>query len=127
INKIITVIAPNVNKSVYDCIAVSKGTILLGLGAIKELGGESIKSILTERDIAGEFSYIFDLCRRVDLRKVNKKALEALCYAGAIKEIYNNRAQEFHSSEKDIKNASYVNEMNDAAKDDLFGCTEKES
>ncbi|ORU81352.1 hypothetical protein ACC46_08865, partial [Francisella tularensis subsp. holarctica] len=25
----ITVLAPNVNKSVYDCIAVSKGTILL--------------------------------------------------------------------------------------------------
>lgn len=66
----ITVLAPNVNKSVYDCIAVSKGTILLGLGAIKGLGGEAIKSILTERDIAGEFSSIFDLCRRVDLRKV---------------------------------------------------------
>ncbi|MDE4996874.1 hypothetical protein NAH08_12415, partial [Francisella tularensis subsp. holarctica] len=43
----ITVLAPNVNKSVYDCIAVSKGTILLVLGAIKGLGGEAIKSILT--------------------------------------------------------------------------------
>ncbi|MDE4940367.1 hypothetical protein NAI66_09945, partial [Francisella tularensis subsp. holarctica] len=71
----ITVLAPNVNKSVYDCIAVSKGTIVLGLGAIKGLGGEAIKSILTESDIAGEFSSIFDFCRRVDLRKVNKKAL----------------------------------------------------
>ncbi|MDE4942902.1 hypothetical protein, partial [Francisella tularensis] len=73
----ITVLEPNVNKSVYYSIAVSKGTILLGLGDIKGLGGEAIKSILTERDIAGEFSSIFDLCRRVDLRKGNKKALEA--------------------------------------------------
>lgn len=123
----ITVLAPNVNKSVYDCIAVSKGTILLGLGAIKGLGGEAIKSILTERDIAGEFSSIFDLCRRVDLRKVNKKALEALCYAGAIKDISKNRATAFNSIEKAIKNAGYVNEMNAAGQDDLFGFTEQES
>lgn len=123
----ITVLAPNVNKSVYDCIAVSKGMILLGLGAIKGLGGEAIKSILTERDIAGEFSSIFDLCRRVDLRKVNKKALEALCYAGAIKDISKNRATAFNSIEKAIKNAGYVNEMNAAGQDDLFGFTEQES
>ncbi|MBK2357498.1 DNA polymerase III subunit alpha [Francisella hispaniensis] len=123
----ITVLAPNVNKSVYDCIAISKGIILLGLGAIKGLGGEAIKSILTERDAEGEFSSIFDLTRRVDLRKVNKKALEALCFAGAIKDISRNRATAFNSIEKAIKNAGYVNEMNAAGQDDLFGFTEQES
>ena len=51
----ITVLAPNVNKSIYDCIAVSKGTILLGLGAIKGLGGEAISSILAERKSRGWF------------------------------------------------------------------------
>ncbi|MDE4965730.1 hypothetical protein, partial [Francisella tularensis] len=34
----ITVLSNNVNKSVYECIDVSKGTILLCLGAIKVLG-----------------------------------------------------------------------------------------
>jgi DNA polymerase-3 subunit alpha len=123
----ITVLSPNVNKSVYDCIAISKGTILLGLGAIKGLGGEAIKSILTERDAEGEFSSIFDLTRRVDLRKVNKKALEALCFAGAIKDISRNRATAFNSIEKAIKNAGYVNEMAAAGQNDLFGFTEQES
>ncbi|WP_150468422.1 DNA polymerase III subunit alpha [Francisella sp. SYW-9] len=123
----ITVLSPNVNKSVYDCIAVAKGTILLGLGAIKGLGGEAIKSILTERDAKGEFSSIFDLTRRVDLRKVNKKALEALCFAGAIKDISRNRATAFNSIEKAIKNAGYVNEMAAAGQNDLFGFTEQES
>ncbi|MDE5014421.1 hypothetical protein NAI47_09630, partial [Francisella tularensis subsp. holarctica] len=89
-------------------------------------GGEAIKSIITERDIAGEFSSILDLCRRVDLRKVNKKALEALCYAGSIKDISKNRATAFNSIEKAIKNAGYVNEMNAAVQDDLFGFTEQE-
>ncbi|AJI48039.1 DNA polymerase III subunit alpha [Francisella philomiragia] len=123
----ITVLAPNVNKSVYDCIAASKGTILLGLGAIKGLGGEAIKSILNEREASGEFSSIFDLTRRVDLRKVNKKALEALCFAGAIKDISKNRATAFNSIEKAIKNAGYVNEMAAAGQNDLFGFTEQES
>lgn len=123
----ITVLAPNINKSVYDCIAISKGTILLGLGAIKGLGSEAIKSILTERQSGEEFSSIFDLCRRVDLRKVNKKALEALCFAGAIKDISKNRATAFNSIEKAIKNAGYVNEMNAAGQDDLFGFTEQQS
>ncbi|KFJ43764.1 DNA polymerase III subunit alpha [Francisella philomiragia] len=123
----ITVLAPNVNKSVYDCIAASKGTILLGLGAIKGLGSEAIKSILNEREAGGEFSSIFDLTRRVDLRKVNKKALEALCFAGAIKDISKNRATAFNSIEKAIKNAGYVNEMAAAGQNDLFGFTEQES
>ncbi|BCD91329.1 DNA-directed DNA polymerase [Francisella halioticida] len=123
----ITVLAPSVNKSAYDCIAISKSIILLGLGAIKGLGGEAIKSILTERQAEGEFSSIFDLTRRVDLRKVNKKALEALCFAGAIKDISRNRATAFNSIEKAIKNAGYVNEMVAAGQNDLFGFTEQEN
>ncbi|MBK2242314.1 hypothetical protein IBE76_10045, partial [Francisella tularensis] len=42
-------------------------------------------------------------------------ALEALCYAGAIKDISKNRATAFNSIEKAIKNAGYVNEMNAVA------------
>ncbi|AXA34201.1 DNA polymerase III subunit alpha [Francisella adeliensis] len=117
----VSVKLPDVNKSIYDCKAVSKGVILLGLGAIKGLGSEAIKSILTEREQSGRFNSIFDLTRRVDLRKVNKKALEALCFAGALNEITENRATAFNSIEKAIKNASYVNDMNAAGQDDLFG------
>jgi DNA polymerase-3 subunit alpha len=122
----ITVKAPNVNESLYDCIAVSKGHILLGLGAIKGLGTEAIKSILNDREENGIFGSMFDLTRRVDLRKVNKKALEALCFAGALHEISNNRATAANSIEMAIKNASYVNDMAAAGQDDLFGFNEQE-
>ncbi|MFT4693260.1 MAG: DNA polymerase-3 subunit alpha [Francisella sp.] len=122
----ITVKAPNVNESLYDCIAVSKRHILLGLGAIKGLGTEAIKSILNDREENGRFGSMFDLTRRVDLRKVNKKALEALCFAGALHEISNNRATAANSIEMAIKNASYVNDMAAAGQDDLFGFNEQE-
>ena len=69
---------------------------------------------------------MFDLTRRVDLRKVNKKALEALCFAGALHEISNNRATAANSIEMAIKNASYVNDMAAAGQDDLFGFNEQE-
>ncbi|GAB4221937.1 MAG: DNA polymerase III subunit alpha [Francisella sp.] len=122
----IKVLAPDINKSIYDCIVIAKNTILLGLGAIKGLGGEAIKSILKERELDGEFKSIFDLCRRVDLRKVNKKALESLCFSGAIKNIAINRATAFNSIEKAIKNAGYVNEMNASGQNDLFGFTDQQ-
>ena len=122
----ITVKAPDINESLYDCIAVSKGQVLLGLGAIKGLGTEAIKSILSDREESGKFSSMFDLTRRVDLRKVNKKALEALCFAGALDEISNNRATAANSIEKAIKNASYVNDMAAAGQDDLFGFNDQE-
>ncbi|MDE4959707.1 hypothetical protein NAI72_12545, partial [Francisella tularensis subsp. holarctica] len=70
---------------------------------------------------------IFDLCRRDDLRKVKKKALEALCYAGAIKDISKNRATAFNSLEKAIKNAGYVNELNAAGPEEVCGFTGQES
>ena len=123
----ITVKAPDINVSLHECIVISDSVILLGLGAIKGLGAEAITSILAERKEGGDFSSIFDLCRRVDLRKVNKKALEALCFAGAVKDIAKNRATAANSIEKAIKNASYVNSMVEAGQNDLFGFTEQQS
>ncbi|MFC4892174.1 DNA polymerase III subunit alpha [Pseudofrancisella aestuarii] len=122
----ITVESPDINRSSYDCKAVGQSRILLGLGVIKGLGTEAIKSILNEREKDGKFRSIFDLCRRVDIRKVNKKSLEALCFAGAVKSISTNRATAFNSIQTAIKNASYVNDMTEAGQDDLFGFTEQE-
>ena len=123
----ITVLAPDLNKSEYNCVSTTKSTILLGLGAIKGLGGEAITSILNDRSSEGEFSSIFDLCRRVDLRKVNKKALEALVFAGAMQNISKNKATAFRCIEKAIKNAGYINDMAAAGQDDLFGFTVQEN
>jgi DNA polymerase-3 subunit alpha len=88
------VIPPDVNRSNYQFTVNSSGEILYGLGAIKGVGQAAIEIILTARGKQGSFKDLFDLCKRVDSRKVNKRALEALIYAGALDNIGPNRASQ---------------------------------
>jgi len=44
----------------------------------------------------GEFKSLADLCDRVDLRAVNRRALEALIHCGAFDNIESNRNQLIH-------------------------------
>ena len=56
---------------------------MYGLGAVKA-GRGAIQNLVEERDKAGSFDDLFDLCRRIDTRRLNKRALEALVGAGAL-------------------------------------------
>jgi DNA polymerase-3 subunit alpha len=71
----IAVLPPDVNKS-FANFSVSGGTILFGLAAVKNVGHSAIEVIIEERVKGGPFSSINDFCRRVDLRRVNKRVME---------------------------------------------------
>jgi len=58
--------------------------IRFGLSAIKNVGVGAIEPIIAERDKGGSFRSIEDLCRRCDLRGVNKRVMESLIKAGAL-------------------------------------------
>ena len=58
--------------------------IRFGLGAIKNVGEGALQLILQARAEGGRFNGLADFCRRVDLRQVNKRALECLIKAGAL-------------------------------------------
>ncbi|MBI5607511.1 MAG: DNA polymerase III subunit alpha [Deltaproteobacteria bacterium] len=77
----IQVLPPDVNESQLS-FSVSQGRVRFGLGAIKGLGEGAI-DVLMEARKSGPFESLFDLLRRVDTRKVNKKSLEVLIKAGA--------------------------------------------
>ena len=77
---------PNVNHGMFQFSVDDKGSVLYGLGAIKGLGEGPIEAIITARE-CGEFKNIFDFCARVDGRKVNKRALEAMIRGGAMDQI----------------------------------------
>jgi DNA polymerase III subunit alpha len=81
--KNIQVLPPDVNES-HSGFTVSGNCIRFGLAAIKNVGQNAIDSILAVRKKDGAFKSLFDLCRRVDLRKVNKKVLESLIMCGAL-------------------------------------------
>ena len=80
----LTIAPPDVNQGTYRFVASEPRTVVYGLGAVKGLGEGAIQNLVEERDKAGAFDDLFDLCRRIDTRRLNKRALEALVGAGAL-------------------------------------------
>ncbi|MEW6492198.1 MAG: OB-fold nucleic acid binding domain-containing protein [Cyanobacteriota bacterium] len=88
----IDVLNPDINHSEIDFTPVS-GKILFGLSAIRNLGQGAIESILETREKDGPFKSMADFCDRVDLRTVNRRAIESLIYCGAFDNLSPNRKQ----------------------------------
>ena len=89
----ITVEQPDINLSDEDFTPLSDTQILFGLSAVKNLGQGAIDNILRARQTGGKFKSLADFCERVELRTVNKRALETLIYCGAFDSVNNNRRQ----------------------------------
>uniref|UniRef100_A0A7C1FDU3 DNA polymerase III subunit alpha n=1 Tax=Caldilinea aerophila TaxID=133453 RepID=A0A7C1FDU3_9CHLR len=58
--------------------------IRFGMAAIKNVGEGPVRVIIKAREEGGPFKSLEDFCDRVDLRQVNKRALECLIKAGAL-------------------------------------------
>ena len=112
---------PNINQSEYAFRVVDEKNIIYGLGAVKGAGQAAIEMIVAARKQDGEFKDLFDFCRRVDLRKVNRRVLEALIKAGAFDTIGTHRASMLASVDLALQQAEQ-NLRNEArGQHDLFG------
>jgi DNA polymerase-3 subunit alpha len=80
----LSVLPPDINRCEYAFVVLDDTSILYGLGAIKGLGQAAIDVILDVRRAGGPFRDLFDFCRRIDLRRVNRRVLESLIKAGAL-------------------------------------------
>ncbi len=80
----LNILPPSVNWSDYRFRAADAKTIIYGLGAIKGVGEAAMESVMLARQQGGEFTDIFDFCQRIDLKKSNKRTLEALIRSGAL-------------------------------------------
>ncbi|QIA26401.1 DNA polymerase III subunit alpha [Thermaerobacter sp. PB12/4term] len=95
----IPVLPPDVNQSearftvVPDPGAPGGQAIRFGLAAVKNVGFGAIESIVAARQKGGPFRSLDDFCRRVDLRQVNRRALESLIKAGAFDSLGQPRAR----------------------------------
>jgi DNA polymerase-3 subunit alpha len=93
----VEVLGPDVNESAYEFTVNQVGAIRFGLGGIKGLGSGPVENIIDERKENGPFSSIFDMTKRLNLRLVNKKAMESMANAGCFDSFKNvHRAQYFH-------------------------------
>jgi DNA polymerase-3 subunit alpha len=117
------VVPPDVNRSHYRFTVQSDDTIVYGLGAIKGVGQAAIEGMLAEREADGMFADLFDLCRRVDLRKMNRRVLDALIRAGALDSMGETRATQHANLDQALRQAEQYSRDLDTGQNDLFGET----
>jgi DNA polymerase III subunit alpha len=85
-------LGPDINQGIYRFEPVDTRTIRYGLGAVKGTGETAINAVVAARQADGPFKDLFDFCRRVDKRIVNRRAIEALVRAGAFDCLNEHRA-----------------------------------
>ena len=113
---------PSINKSV-EVFTVDSDKIIYALGALKNVGIESMRNIISVRNTGGDFKDIFDFANRVELRKIGKRSLEMLIYAGVFDEISNNRNQLFQSIEILVEYSNICFSEKYTGQNNLFGET----
>ncbi len=86
----IEILPPDINESEV-AFSIHGGKIRFGLAAVKNVGEGAIEEILKARE-EGPFRSFEDFCLRVDLKKVNRRVLEALIKAGAFDSLGYTRA-----------------------------------
>jgi DNA polymerase-3 subunit alpha len=117
---------PDVNRSRYTFTIDGDDTVVYGLGAIKGVGEGAIEGILESRDRDGVFRDLFDFCRRIDLKRANRRVLESLIRAGAVDRLGANRATLMIQLPLALKMAEQQAAMRAAGQDDLFGMSAPE-
>jgi DNA polymerase-3 subunit alpha len=116
----VTVRPPDVNASGAD-FEVENGEVLYALGAIRNVGLEAMKHLVSVREEGGPFSDIFDFVERIDPKQVNKRAIENLARAGAFDQIHKNRAQIVASADVLIGHAQSCHADRQGGQGGLFG------
>jgi len=118
------VLPPAVNRSDHRFTVDGERTIVYGLGAIKGVGESAIEGIVAAREAEGPFEDLFDFCRRIDLRKCNRRVLESLIRAGALDGLGPNRATLMVQLPLALKMAEQHHAQRAAGQNDLFGFTD---
>src|ERR1700674_208935 len=117
----LTVQPPDVNESVYAFHVSGPLSIRFGLGAIKGVRASAVDAIIEERTARGPFQSLPDLCRRIDLQRVNRRVFDALIRSGSLDRIGPNRA----TLTAELDRAMHLGEQNSRAMSvgqvDLFG------
>jgi DNA polymerase III subunit alpha len=125
----IDVLGPDVNESDLKFRVNDKGQIRFGLGAVKGVGEAVVNELVAERKANGPYRSIFELVKRVNLRTVNRRSLEALAQSGAFDSFTGiHRAQYFQSDaselsmmEKLVKHGAIFQEKQQSMQQSLFG------
>ena len=120
----IMVLPPDINRSQGSFSIEMNGegnalAICFGLAAIKNVGSGAVESITNERNGGGDFRSIEDLCRRCDLRGVNRRVLESLIKVGAL-DCLGNRGTLLHNSDRILSLAQREQHRRETGQSTMF-------
>jgi DNA polymerase III subunit alpha len=115
------ILPPDVNRCTTRFAVQDEKTICYGLGAIKGVGPGATDSLVEEREHNGAYVDLFDFCRRVDQRKLNRRAMDALVRCGALDKLGPNRATLMASLNSALQLAEQHGRDVAMGQDDLFG------
>jgi DNA polymerase III subunit alpha len=112
---------PHVNSSRYEFAVSDAHGVRYGLGAVRGVGQGAVESLIAEREARGPFTSLEDLCRRLDLQKLNRRVLEALLRSGSLDGLGANRATLMERLGAAMQLGDQSTRAHAAGQDDLFG------
>ena len=114
------VLLPDVNLSEFKFTVSPSNQVVYGLGAVKGVGEGPVEGIVEARK-EGPFIDLFDFCKRVGTKRLNKRVLESLVKSGALDKLGPNRAVLWASIGAALQSADQDARNQDAGMFDLFG------
>ncbi|MDH3997963.1 MAG: DNA polymerase III subunit alpha, partial [Desulfuromonadales bacterium] len=122
-NMEISILPPDINASTRD-FTVHDKDIRFGLGAVKGVGAGAVEAIVEAREDDAPFESMYDFCERVDLRRVNKRVVEALIKCGAFDSLKHKRAQFMAGLEEAMEIGQKMQREKASGQESLFGTEE---
>ncbi|MGY6630679.1 MAG: DNA polymerase III subunit alpha [Wenzhouxiangella sp.] len=116
----LAILPPDVNYSAYR-FQVEDGAIRYGLGAVKGVGAGAVENLINARERLGRFDTLRQLCREVDLSKLNRRTLETLIRSGSLDSIETNRALLMNRLSDVLSDAERYQSDRAAGQASLFG------
>jgi DNA polymerase-3 subunit alpha len=115
----IEIVPPCVNRS-QATFSVKEGKLVYALGALKNVGLDAMRLIVEGRGDK-PFVTMFDMARRVDLKRIGKRPLEMLARAGAFDDLDANRHRVFRSLDALSAYSAAIHEQRASDQVSLFG------
>jgi DNA polymerase-3 subunit alpha len=119
----VSVLPPDINESGWEFTWTGKA-IRFGFGGIKGVGEGAAEHLIAVRNQGGAFTSLFDVCERIDTRKVNKRVIENLIKAGAFDSLHENRHAAVESIERAFHRAQRLAKNREDAQETLFSMFE---
>ncbi|MEY4763149.1 MAG: hypothetical protein RLZZ200_3005, partial [Pseudomonadota bacterium] len=117
----LVILPPDVNVSRHVFTVADPKTIRYGLGAIRGVGEGVVESLVAERESFGPYRSLEDLCKRLDLGKLNRRVMEALIKAGSLDSLGGNRATLMANLAAAMQAGEQAARAKDAGQVDFFG------